>query len=82
MMLLPTTTFSCTTCLCAYLLAGFLARDCHKEIRTCDLWVSVLILSYRRAMVGGTLEFPGQPIASLLVAQWIGRLCTSLVAQV
>ena len=53
-----------------------------KGIRTCDLWVSVLIRSYRRAMVGGTPEFPGQLIASLLVAQWLGRWCTSLVAQV
>ena len=53
-----------------------------KGIRTCNLRVSVLIRSYRRAMVGGTLEFPGQLIASLLVAQWLGRWCTSLVAQV
>ena len=27
--LLPPTTFLCTKCLCAYLLAGFLARYCH-----------------------------------------------------
>ena len=67
---------------CANLLAGFLARDCYEGIRTWDLWVSVLIESYRRAMVGGTPEFPGQLIASLLVAQWLGRWCTSLVAQV
>jgi hypothetical protein len=45
------------------------------------LWVSVLIESYRRAMVGGTPEFPGQLIASLLVAQWSVRWSTSLVAQ-
>ena len=32
-------------------------------------------------MVGGTPEFPGQLIASLLVAQWSERWCTSLVAQ-
>jgi hypothetical protein len=32
-------------------------------------------------MVGGTPEFPGQLIASLLVAQWSERCCTSLVAQ-
>jgi hypothetical protein len=31
-------------------------------------------------MVGGTPEFPGQLIASLLVAQWSERWCTSLVA--
>jgi hypothetical protein len=36
---------------------------------------------YRRAIVGGTLEFPGQLIASLLVAQWSEHWCTSLVAQ-
>jgi hypothetical protein len=46
-----------------------------------DLWVSVLIESYRRAMVGGTPEFPGHLIASLLVAQWSERWRTSLVAQ-
>jgi hypothetical protein len=67
--------------LCTNLLAGFLARDCYEGIRTWDLWVSVLIESYRRAMVGGTPEFPGQLIASLLVAQWSKRWCTSLVAQ-
>jgi hypothetical protein len=33
------------------------------------------------AMVGGTPEFPGQLIASLLVALWSERWCTSLVAQ-
>jgi hypothetical protein len=32
-------------------------------------------------MDGGTPEFPGQLIASLLVAQWSERLCTSVVAQ-
>ena len=32
--------------------------------------------------VGGIPEFPGQLIASLLVAQWLGCWCTSLVAQV
>ena len=53
-----------------------------KGIRSCDLWVSVLIRSYRRAMVGGTPEIPGQLIASLLEAQWLGCWCTSLVAQV
>ena len=33
-------------------------------------------------MVGGTPEIAGQLIASLLVAQRLGRWCTSLVAQV
>ena len=35
-------------------------------------------------MVGGIPEFPGHFIASLasLVAQWLGRWCASLVAQV
>jgi hypothetical protein len=70
-MLLPPTMFLCTTCLCANLLAGFLARDCHEGIQTCDLLVSVPIGSYRRAIVGGTLEFPGQLIALLLVALWL-----------
>ena len=32
-------------------------------------------------MVGGTPEFPGQLIASLFVAQWSERWCTSLVTQ-
>jgi hypothetical protein len=81
-MLLPSTTFSWTIWLCANLLAGFLARDCYEGIRTCDLWVSVLIWTYRRAIVGGTPEFPGQLIASLLVAQWLGHWCTRLVANV
>ena len=53
-----------------------------KGIRTCYLWVSVFIRSYRRAMVGVTPEIPGQLIASHLVAQWLGCWCTSLVAQV
>ena len=53
-----------------------------KGIWTCDLWVSVLIRSYRRAMVGVSPEFPGQLIASLLVAQCLVRWCTSLVVQV
>ena len=35
--------------------------------------------SYRRPIVGGTLEFPGHLIASLLVAQWLEHC---LVAQV
>jgi hypothetical protein len=35
--------------LCVTLLAGFLARDSHKGISTCDL-----IGSYIRAIVGGT----------------------------
>ena len=52
----------------ANLLEGFLAKDCYVGIRTSDLWVSVLIGSYRRAIVGGTPEFPGQLIALLLVA--------------
>ena len=68
--------------ICANLLAGFLARDCHEGIQTCDLWVSVLIGSYRRAIVGGTPEFPGQLIALLLVAHWLERWCASLAAQV
>ena len=55
--------------LCTKLLAGFLARDCYEGTRTWNLWVSVLIKSYRRAIVRGTPEFPGQLIASLLVAQ-------------
>jgi hypothetical protein len=55
--------------------------DSWQGIRTWDLWVSVLIESYRRAIAGGTLEFPGQLIASLLVAQWSERWCASLVAQ-
>jgi hypothetical protein len=38
--------------LCTNLLAGFSARDYYKGIRTCDLWVSYLIWSYRRAIVG------------------------------
>ena len=44
--------------------------------------ILVLIISYRRAIFGGTPEFLGQLIASLLVAQWLERWCTSLVAQV
>ena len=48
--------------LCTNLLAGFLAKDCYEGIWTWDLWVSVLIESYRRAMVWGTMEFPGQLI--------------------
>ena len=79
-MQLPPTTFSCTPCLCANLLAGFLARDCHEGIQTCNLWVSVLIRSYRRAIVGGTPKFPGQLIALLLVAHWLERWCASLAA--
>ena len=80
-MLLPPIKFAWTTCSCPNRFAGFLARDCYEGIQTCDLWVSVLIWSYRRAMVGGTPEFPGQLIASLLVAQWSERWCTNLVAQ-
>jgi hypothetical protein len=67
--------------LCTNLLAGFLARDCYEGIQTWDLLVSVLIESYRRAMVGGTPEFLGQLIASLLVAQWSEHWCSNLVAQ-
>jgi hypothetical protein len=45
-----------------------LSTNLLEGIQTLDLWVIVLIESYRRAMVGGTSEFPGQLIASLLVA--------------
>ena len=38
----------------------FLATDCHEGIRTCDLWVSVLIGSYRRAIFGVILKFQGR----------------------
>ena len=41
-----------------------------------------LIGRYRKAIVGGTLEFPGQLIALLLVAQWLQRRRASLVAHV
>ena len=64
------------------MLAGFLARDCYEGVQTCDLWVSVLIGSYRRLIVGGTQDFLGQLIALLLEAQWLERWCTSLVAKV
>ena len=64
------------------MLAGFLAKDCHEGIWTCNLWVGVLIGSYRRAIDGGTLEFPGQVIALLLVARWLECWCASLAAVV
>ena len=44
-MLQPPTTFLCTKCLLANLLAGFLARDRHEGIRTCDPLVSVTVIS-------------------------------------
>ena len=66
----------------ADLFALFVARDCYEGIRTCNLWVRVLIGSYRRAIVGGTPEFLGQLIALLLVAHWLERWCASLAAQV
>ena len=70
-MLLGPTTFLCTTRLFANLLAGFLARDCHEGIRTCDHWVSVLIRGYRRAI--GTLEFPVQLVHTICLAQMFGK---------
>ena len=81
MMLRPPNSFFVNYILCTNLLAGFLSEDCYKGIRTWGLWVSVLIESYRRAIVGRTPEFLGQLITSLLVAQWSEHWCTSLVAQ-
>jgi hypothetical protein len=80
-MLLPPIKFLLTTCLCPILLAWFLARDWYDGVWSFDLWVSVLIWSYRRAMIGSTPEFPSQLIALLLVAQRSERWCTSLLAQ-
>ena len=67
-MLLPSTPFSWTTCSCANLPAGFLARDCYEGIQTWELW-----------SVFWSEATEGQFIASLLVAQWLGCWCTSLV---
>jgi hypothetical protein len=69
-------------CLCANLIVGFLARDCHEGIQTCDLWVLVLIRTYRRLIVESIPDFPGQHIAVLLVAHWLERFCASLTTQV
>ena len=81
-MLLPPHTLLCSSCLCVNLLAGYLVVDCCEGIQTCDLLVSVLIRSYRRTIVGGTPEFLGQLIASLIVAQGLARWFASLATQV
>ena len=66
------------------MLAGFLARDSIRGLQSCELWVSVLIITYARrmAVVWGTPEFTGQLIALLPIAQWLERWCASLAAQV
>ena len=51
-------------------------------VTTSNSWVSVLTRSYGTAIVGGTLEFPGQLIASLLSPEWLKQWCASLPAWV
>ena len=56
----------------------FVSTLTEDEFKRNLLWVSVLIGSYRRAIVGGTPVFPGQLIILLLVAHWLERWCASL----
>ena len=65
----------------------------HAYVLTClqDSWPGIVIKGFELetlgqcsdwATVGGTLEFPGQLIALLLVAHWLERWCASLATQV
>ena len=57
-----------------------MVRDSYEGIRTCDLLVSILIQGYKKGSRLRHLEYPGQIIALLLVAQLlalVGQLSRS-----
>ena len=47
---------------------GSMVRDSYEGIRTCNLWVTVLIRGYKKGIRWGTSEFPDQLIALLNVS--------------